>query len=56
MYSRLCPLLVTGSGGESTFFFIFFRVVFALLTVTFTFSLFIIISPPSPCCFKTSAV
>lgn len=36
-----CPLLVTGSGGESTFF----RAAFALLTVKFTVSLFIIIPP-----------
>lgn len=36
------PLLVTGSGGEATFF----RAAFALLTVKFTFSLFIIIPPP----------
>lgn len=36
------PLPVTGSGAESTFF----RAAFALLTVKFTFSLFIIISPP----------
>lgn len=36
------PLLVTGSGGESPFF----RAAFALLTLKFTFSLFIIIPPP----------
>lgn len=36
-----CPLPVTGSGKEPTFF----RLAFALLTVKFAFSLFIPIPP-----------